>query len=258
MLLSRINRDPPVVILQFITADGHDYTNLALPLPLPAIPCVVVGTVRDLGKTLDIRVCRERTRTALVYTSASHQIDVSFLDSEILDEESEFLIKYEGEEPITLFFSRCSWRPVFSFFLFLFGKRTRQHKFATCSKKKLLLDALSDHIVNDCWKIMFSGRQQKTFIGLKVKLLKDKFMQQSIIIWLKWINCFDTNVSALLWQATMRAINSSAKSHEHFKRPKNQSHWIMPEMDEICGHLGIYVGLATDVGSAGVPATRSC
>ena len=58
---------------------------------------MVVGTVFDSGKTYDIRVCRAQSRSSLVYSSKSHKIDISFLDSEILSDDSHFLLKYEGK-----------------------------------------------------------------------------------------------------------------------------------------------------------------
>ena len=51
----------------------------------------------DGGKISDIRVCRAQSRSSLVYSSKSHKIDISFLESEILSDDSHFLLKYEGK-----------------------------------------------------------------------------------------------------------------------------------------------------------------
>ena len=51
----------------------------------------------DGGKTSDIRVCRAQSRSSLVYSSKNHKIDISFLESEILSDDSHFLLKYEGK-----------------------------------------------------------------------------------------------------------------------------------------------------------------
>ena len=63
---------------------------------------MVVGTVFDGGKTSDIRVCRAQSRSSLVYSSKSHKIDISFLESEILSDDSHFLLKYEGKSFLIL------------------------------------------------------------------------------------------------------------------------------------------------------------
>ena len=56
----------------------------------------------DGGKTSDIRVCRAQSRSSLVYSSKSHKIDLSFLESEILSDDSHFLLKYEGKSFLIL------------------------------------------------------------------------------------------------------------------------------------------------------------
>ncbi len=90
---------------------GVDDADVALPSPglksesndVPGSggagthPCVVVGTVMDGGVSSDLRVCRARARTAVVYSSRTNQIDIAFLDSELVTTRNDFLLKYQGQ-----------------------------------------------------------------------------------------------------------------------------------------------------------------
>ena len=58
---------------------------------------MVVGTVLDGGRMSDIRVCRAQARSSMIYSSQSHKIDISFLDSEVMSDDSHFLLKYKGK-----------------------------------------------------------------------------------------------------------------------------------------------------------------
>ena len=79
--------------LVHVTGGDADKSNEISPA---GHPCIVVGTVVERDKTSDIRVCRARSRSSLVFSSNTHKINIRFHDSEIVSSEAHFLLKYEG------------------------------------------------------------------------------------------------------------------------------------------------------------------
>ena len=62
----------------------------------------------ERDKTSDIRVCRARSRSSLVFSSNTHKINIRFHDSEIISSEAHFLLKYEGTSMLSIDEVKCA------------------------------------------------------------------------------------------------------------------------------------------------------
>ena len=85
--------------LVHVTGGDADNSNEISPA---GHPCIVVGTVVERDKTSDIRVCRARSRSSLVFSSTTHKINIRFHDSEMVNSEAHFLLKYEGTSMLSI------------------------------------------------------------------------------------------------------------------------------------------------------------
>ena len=97
----RKNTTIKALFLHMLCATGGNADNSNEISPAGP-PCIVVGTVVERDRTSDIRVCRARSRSSLVFSSKTHKINIRFHDSEITNSETHFLLKYEGTSVLSI------------------------------------------------------------------------------------------------------------------------------------------------------------